>query len=268
MRLLRSAALRIALAVAPVAVGCHAGPPPGGALEYSENARRAYDEALDAYFDRDWETAITLFQEVKRKYGYSRWARLADLRIADAEFRQQKYPEAISAYKAFVADYPNDAEVPYAKYRVAKALFLESEPTLLLPPLEERDLGTVQDAYASLRAFLEGFPGYEHERELVYMLEVVTGVLARHELYVARFYRDRGQFPAALRRIEYCLQEFPGSGLDAEALVLLGETHLMMKQPRRARRAFDRVLREHPESAFVLPARRYLARMGAPPAGG
>lgn len=260
--------IAVALTAAPLSVACHAGPPPGGALAYAENARRAYEEALDAYFDRDWETAITLFQDVKRKYGYSRWARLADLRIADAEFRQQKYPEAISAYKSFVADYPNDAEVPYAKYRIAKALFLESEPTLLLPPLEERDLATVQDAYAALRAFLESFPDYEHERELGYMLEVVTGVLARHELYVARFYRDRGRFGAAVRRIEFCLREYPSSGLDAEALVLLGETHLMMKQPRRARRAFDRVLREHPESAFVLPARRYLARLGPAPAGG
>ena len=67
------------------------------------------------------------------------------------------------------------------------------------------------------------------------MLEVVTGLLARHELYVARFYLDRDNFDAAVARCEYALTNYSGLGLEPEALVLLGETYLKMKETEKAR---------------------------------
>lgn len=230
---------------------------------YTENARQAYEAALEAFYDHDWEAVTPLMDEVRRKYAYSRYARLAELRIADTDFHQGKYAEAVTGYKSFVHDYPNDPEVPYARYRVATAQFESSGESALLPPLEERDLATVNDAYASLRSFLSDYPNYEHAAELEYMLEVVRGLLVRHELYVARFYLNRDKFEAAIERGNYALENFPGSGLEPEALVLLGETYLKMKRPKEARTVFTKVLRAYPESAFVVPARKFLARMGA-----
>ncbi len=168
-------------------------------LHYTEDAKRAYDLALDAFFDHDWEGATTLMQDVKRKYGYSRYARLADLRLADISYHQQKYAEAITAYKGFIHDYPNDPEVPYARYRVARSLFHETSASFLLPPLEERDLASVRDAYTSIQGFLADYPEYKKAAELRYMLAVVTGLLVRHELYVARFYLDQRQFQGGSR---------------------------------------------------------------------
>jgi outer membrane protein assembly factor BamD len=240
---------------------------PESALQYTENAKRAYEEALEAYFDRDWEEATLLFQEVRRKYGYSRYARLAELRMADANLHQENFGEAIAGYKAFVHDYPNDAEVPYARYRISKALFAQSSQSLLLPPLEERDLAAVNDAYEAIRSFLGDYPNYKHVRELEYMLEVVTGLLVRHELYVARFYLDRDNFDAAVNRIQYALRTFEASGLEAEAMVLLGETYLKLKQRDKARAVFRHVLLKYPDSPFTLAARRFLAKLGQRPAG-
>ncbi|HEX9621726.1 MAG TPA: outer membrane protein assembly factor BamD [Polyangiaceae bacterium] len=233
---------------------------------YTENARQAYEAALEAFYDHDWEAVPVLMDEVRRKYAYSRYARLAELRIADADFHQGKYAEAITGYKSFVHDYPNDPEIPYARYRVAKAQFDSAGESLLLPPLEERDLATVNDAYASLRSFLSDYPSYEHAVELEYMLEVVRGLLVRHELYVARFYLNRGKFEAAIERGNYALENFQGSGLEPEALVLLGETYLKMKRRKEARTVFTKVLRAYPDSAFVVPARKFLARIEAPEA--
>jgi outer membrane protein assembly factor BamD len=236
---------------------------PESALQYTENAKRAYDEALAAYFDKDWEEATALMQEVRRKYGYSRYARLAELRIADADYHQEKLGEAIAGYKAFVHDYPNDPEVVYARYKIVKALFAQSSQSLLLPPLEERDLASVNDAYAALRSFLSDYPGYKHTRELEYMLEVVTGMLVRHELYVARFYLARDNFEAAVTRTQYALRNFESSGLEAEAMVLLGETYLKMKHRDKARSVFRHVLANYPDSPFTIPARHFLAQMGS-----
>jgi outer membrane protein assembly factor BamD len=263
MRFALSLALPLALLSAAAPIGCNKEQPAESPLRYTENAKRAYDEALEAYFDRDWEECIPAMEEVRRKYAYSRYARLAQLRIGDAHYQQDQFAEAVTAYKTFIHDYPNDAEIPYAQYKVAKSLYDQSSPSLLLPPLEERDLASVNDAYTTIRGFLQDYPNYKRVRELEHMLEVVTGLLARHELYVARYYLDRDNFKAAVARAEYALKSFEDSGLEAEAMVLLGETYLKMHEREKARLAFRQVITRYPDSAFTIPARQFLRRLEA-----
>jgi outer membrane protein assembly factor BamD len=237
---------------------------PETALDYTDNARKEYETAMVALEDKNWELANELFGEVKRKYAYSRYARLAELRLADANFQQERFAEAISSYKEFVHDHPNDPEVPYARYRVAKGEFDSVSQSVMLPPLEERDLASVNDALATLRGYLADYPASEHTTELQYMLDVVLGLLARHELYVARYYLNSDRFEAAVMRCEYALKTLKSSGLEPEALVLLGEVYLKQKRKNEAREVFNRVLAQYPESAFSVPAKNYLALLDAP----
>lgn len=253
------AALSGAVLVLPS--GCAAPKAAESPLRYTENAKRAYFEALDAFFDHDWEYATQLFNDVKRKYSYSRYARLAELRLADIAYHQEKFAEAAGLYKSFVTDYPNDPEVPYARYRIAKSEFIQSGASILLPPLEERDLANIRDAHVSLRALVADYPGSKHGPEVRYMLEFVTGLLSRHELYVARFYLNRDNFDAAVARCQYALATYPDSGLEPEALVLLGETYLKMHEQAKARATFQLVLDKYPDSAFTVPARRFLGKI-------
>jgi outer membrane protein assembly factor BamD len=262
------AALLTSLAVAaPLAsLGC-AGEEraPLSALEYAENARTKYEQGVRALEAENWEGATEIFNELKKKYGYSRYARLAELRLADADLKQDKYAEAVTSYKSFVHDYPNDPEVPYARYRVSKAQFDSVSQSVLMPPLEERDLAAVNDALVSIRQFLSDYPSSVYSDELRYMRAVVMGLLARHELYVARFYLGRGKFDAAVARCEHALDAFDHSGLEPEAMVLLGETYMKQKQREKARAVFQRVLKEYPASPFVEPAKRFLAVLGPGP---
>jgi outer membrane protein assembly factor BamD len=255
--------LMAALMALPVASGCST--PLRAAKtaeEYQEEARHAYAEGVEAYVAEDWELAVRLFSDLKRDYSYTRYARLAELRLADIAFRQERFAEAIAAYKAYAHDYPTDPEVPYARYRITRALFMQSESSILQPPLEERDLASVQGAYAALREFLRDFPEYPRRVELDYMLEVVTGVLVRHELYVARFYLGRDLFQPAIARVEYALTKYGPSELEPEAMTLLGETYLKMKDREKAAAAFRRVLSDYPASPFAVPATRFLHFMG------
>jgi outer membrane protein assembly factor BamD len=231
------------------------------ALDYTDNARRDYEAALEAYEDKNWELADELLNEVKRKYAYSRYARLAELRLADGNFQQEKFAEAISGYKEFVHDHPNDPEVPYARYRIAKAEYDSVSQSIMLPPLEERDLASVNDALTTLRNFLSDYPGSEHTEELRYMLDVVLGLLARHELYVARYYLAEGRFNAAIMRCEYALKTLKSSGLEPEGMVLLGEIYMKQKRKKDAREVLNKLLQLYPESAFAVPAKNFLVQL-------
>jgi outer membrane protein assembly factor BamD len=256
----------------PATVGALAGcsestPPPKSALEYAENARREYEAGVRAIESETWEVAAEKLGEVRNKYSYSRYARLAELRLADANLAQNKYAEAITGYKSFAHDYPNDPEVPYARFRVAKAQYESVSQSVLMPPLEERDLAAVNDALRTIRDFQADYPTSPHDADLRYMRAVVVGLLARHELYVARFYLREENFQAAITRCHHALRAFGRTGLEAEALVLLGE--ILMKDKRRAeaRQVLARVLSEFPTSPFVEPARRLLSVLGTAPGG-
>jgi outer membrane protein assembly factor BamD len=232
-------------------------------LTYTEDARRAYQEALSAFQAKEWEDARALFEEVRQLFPYSRYARLAALRIADIEFEQDKYAEAVTAYREWLQDHRTDRDVEYARYRLAKALYLDIDDTFLLPPAEERDQATTLEAYKELRGFVRQYPRSRYRVDATYMLEVVTGRLVRHELYVARFYLKRDRFKAAVSRIDYALRNYPSSGLDPEALVLKGETLLKMKKPDEARAVFLAVIRDW-GGPFATTARRFLETMGQP----
>jgi outer membrane protein assembly factor BamD len=262
-------ALAVMGAAGPLA-GCET-PAPKSVLGYTEDAKRAYDAAMEEYNAKNWLDAQASMREVKRKYSYSKYARLAELRIADADFEQEKFTDAIREYKDFIHAHRSDAEeVEYARSRIAEGTYNEVPGSVIIGAPEERDQASVVDAYKELNTYLADYPsakGSTHVREL---LAKIVARLVRHELYVARFYLNKDNYDAAIARIQYALKNYgPGSGasqvgvepdgdLAAEALLLLGQTYLKMHKWADARQAFQAIVAGHGESPVTVQARDYL----------
>jgi outer membrane protein assembly factor BamD len=246
---------------------CEGTRPPADAssLTYAADSRAAYLEAMEAFDAKNWEETRSKMEEVRRLFGYSPYAKLAELRLADIEFEQGKYSDATAAYRAFIRGHRADDNVEYARYRIAKGAFNDIGDTLLLPPAEERDQGNAEDAHRELKAFVERYPSSRFRVDAGYMYEVVAQRLVRHELFVARYYLREDNFAAALRRVDYALKKYPGSGLDAEALVLKGETLLRKHEPGEARAVFEAVVVEH-GGPFGVVAKKFLAALPQAPA--
>ena len=253
--------------------GCE-GEGPKTALGYTEDAKRAYDAAMEEYKAHNWIEAQTLLREVKRKYSYSKYARMAELRLADADFEQEKYSDAIREYKDFIHAHRSDVDdVSYARSRMAESTYAEIPETALVGAAEERDQASVVDAYKELKGYLSDYPNTKESDHVRDLLGRVVARLVRHELYVARFYLGRDNYDAAVARIEYALHSYglggsavragvtADSDLDAEALLLLGQTYLKMHKWGDAREAFETIVRAHGESPIVVQARDYLQRL-------
>ena len=246
------------------------------ALSYTADAKKAYDDALKEFDAHNWIETQALMREVKRKYSYSKYARLAELRIADADFEQEKFAEAIRGYRQFVHDHRSDAdEVTYARSRIAEAQYSQISESFLLPTADERDQAVIIDAFKELKSYVHDYPNAKESKKIRELLADVTARLMRHELYVARFYLQRDNFEAAVLRIQYSLRTFaappnlreaqPGesvdSGLEAEALLLLGEVYLKMHKFGDARESFGVLLKDYPRSPLAVQANNYLAYM-------
>lgn len=280
-RLLDRAALMrpfVPLALAAVVLGALAsgcGAAPATALSYGESARRDYERAMDAYADGDCLTAEPLFQNVVREYGYSRYAALAELRVADCELAQLHYSEAIRRYRAFVRARPTHVHIDYANFQIALAYYRQIPGDFFLsPPREERDQTPTRSALRVVRRFLREYETSEHMTEARRIEHECLALLARHELYAAGFYLLRDHPAATIIRLETLLREYTGSGLEPDALLLLGRTYLHMRDLHLARQAFENLRTTYPESGLVVQANAFLERLdsgdigGTPHAGG
>jgi outer membrane protein assembly factor BamD len=268
-RLLAPALLVLAGTVLPAC----AGELPKTALGYTDSAKHAYDLAMEPFNAHDWLQAENALREVRRKYSYSKYARLAELRLCDLDFLQEKYPEAIHGYKDFIHAHRADADdIAYARGKIAEAMSAEIPDSALMPAQEERDQATVVDAYKEIKSYLGDYPEAKEAPRMRVLLSQITGRLVRHELYVARFYAHRDNFEAAIARIQYALKNFaiggtgPGAAgesvdLEAEALLLLGETYMRLHKWGDARTAFESIVRSYGESSLVVAARKYLTSL-------
>ncbi|HEY2510133.1 MAG TPA: outer membrane protein assembly factor BamD [Polyangiaceae bacterium] len=271
--MIRRTALCLALAALPLGIGACENVVPKTALGYTADAKRAYEAAMQEFDAHNWIEAQNAMREVKRKYSYSKYARLAELRIADADFQQDKFADAIREYRQFVHDHRSDAEdVTYARSKIAEAEYAQISDSIVLAAGEERDQAVVYDAYKELRGYLHDYPDAKESKKMRELLADVTSRLVRHELYVARFYLGKNNYDAAVLRIQYALRNFapglegaPGdygpSGLEPEALLLLGETYLKMRKYPDARSQFQTILGRFQDSGLTVPAKNYLEWM-------
>ena len=261
----------LTLFLAPAFWAC-GGPEPD--RSYAGTARYEYELGLEALESGDHIAAMEHLSRVKNKYAYSQYAALAELRIGDSYFEQQKYAEAVDTYRTFVQRRPNHEEVDYASWRIAKS-YLEQIPSdfFLFPPPYERDRGSIIDAERAFSRLLRRFPGGRFDERAKKGRARCRTALAQYELYVARFYLTQERHLSARGRLETVFQDFDDVATPwREAALLLTEVYVQLSESRnegpaplpdgreRAERVASKLQETAPGSVEAQSARSLLSR--------
>jgi len=244
-------------------VGCASGGS-SGPVSYLDSARSNYEKGVSELKDENFAEAVKYFTYVKSKFPFSRYATLAELRIADSYFAQDKWLEAIDAYKLFLKFHPTHPEVVdgYVSYKICQG-YVEQIPGdwFLVPPSHEKDQAATRDALRELVAFTRAFPTSKYLDKARELHRKMTRKLVDHELYVARFYLDRDKPRATILRLETILQRYPDAGSDPEVMLLLGQTYMKLQEKQKARETFAALIKKYPGDAMSAKARLYLKFM-------
>lgn len=230
-------------------------------VTYSLTAKQNYERGLAELKSENYIEAAHYFTYVKQKFPFSKYAGLAELALADTEFARSNYQEAIDSYKSFLRLHPTHQKVEdgYVAFRIAECYVREMpDDWAILPPAYEKDQSYVRDALRELDSFREKYPDSQYVKQAKDFRREVLSRLIQHEVYVARFYLERGHPKAAILRIEGALHRYPDSGREGELLLTLGETHLEMGNPARAKQAFLRVVSEFGSSLEIRRAELFL----------
>ncbi|HYU16346.1 MAG TPA: outer membrane protein assembly factor BamD [Candidatus Acidoferrum sp.] len=237
-----------------------------GKVNYAVTAQQNYERGVKEMKEEDWVAAAKYFSFIKARFPYSKYAVLAELRLADAEFGAEHYLQAIDAFKQFVKFHPSHEMVRngYASFRIAGSYYqMLPDDLWILPPSFEKDQSGTSDAHRELTEFLRKYPTSPQLKKARALLARINLRLAEHEMYVAKFYWSRGQPMGTVLRLRRLLDKHGGVGYDPEALYLLGKAYVEIKEPRRAREAWERLVKQYPKDGHAADARAQLRRLPA-----
>jgi outer membrane protein assembly factor BamD len=262
---LQLAVLVAAIVALATAAGC-GGKSNAGAVDYSVSAAKNYEKGLKELEENDWVAASKYFGFIKTRFPYSKYAVLAELRLADAEFGAEQYIEAIDSYRLFIKFHPTHEMVAngYASFRIGEGYFRQlSGDWWMFPPSFEKDQSATEDAANELKSFLDKYPDSPYRDRAKEIIVKVNKKLADHEWYVARYYWDRGKPMGTVIRLRRLVERYRNVGYDEEALWLLGRAYVAVAMPDRARNVWTDLVNRYPKGSRAGDARSALSNLHA-----
>ena len=241
-------------------LACKTGP--DLSADYAQTASENYELALGEFSDEDWEEAIQYADFVRIRFPFSRYAVEAELLIARGEFEQGNYLTAQDAFRQFAKLHPTHKHVRngWVSYMAAVSAFMNGpQGFFLLPPAHQRDQSRLREGLVELEYFFDHYGDTPTAEYALQLRDEINRRLLEHELYVARFYLEKDKPEAAIGRLEAAHELYPGIGLDAEVLFLLGVTYLRMEEVELARSTFSELQSQHPKHHHGRQARIYLS---------
>lgn len=140
-------------------------------------------------------TAEEAFDALLTSFPDSIYTEFAQLKTADGYFSTGAYLSAAKAYADFVAQHPNDRNVPYASLRQGRSYFKSYRGI-------GRDLAPLEQAQSALATFINKYPNSLYTTEARALLKEVNEKMLAHHESIASFYEKRGLLNAAKQHRE------------------------------------------------------------------
>jgi outer membrane protein assembly factor BamD len=227
-------------------------------VDFKETAKENFDSAEEAVADEKFNEAVKFFDYVKNKFPYSKYAVLADLRLADTQFMREKWLEAADAYRLFVRFHPRHEGISYAMFRTALAHHNAIEkPWAVFAVIDpvQRDQTAARDTVRACDDYLARFAQEAEAAKVKEMRIAARSRLADVDVFVAGFDADRDHHQGAVWRYLRVADEFNDTPLAASSLFRAAELTRDHLDAKDAPALFARVVKEHPksdEAAIVL----------------
>lgn len=174
---------------------------------------------LGFLFPSDYEKARKAFEEIIFDHPTSRYAPLAELRIADTYYESGEYQLAVTAYDDWRKNHVGRPETPYVCYRVAMSYYHQILSI-------DRDQTTTRMALLEFQNLIKNYSSSEYAGAVGDKAEILRTRLAKHEYYVGQFYFRHKDYWAAIDRFEGILENFPKKGLDEKAIYWSWKSYL------------------------------------------
>jgi len=190
-------------------------------VEQTEPADVLYNQGLANLNAGRLKEAVAKFEAVDRQHPYSEFARKALLMSTFANYRQGKYTDAINNGRRYGTLYPTSEDAAYAQYLVGLSYFRQIKDVTQ----DQREARQTIDA---MQQVVDRWPDSEYVTDAQAKIRFARDQLAGKEMQIGRYYQERREYIAAIRRFRGVVENYPNTRHVEEALARLVECYLAM----------------------------------------
>ena len=227
-------------------------------VEETDPADKLYNEGLANLNAGRMNEAIKKFEAVDRQHPYSEFARKSMVMGAFTNYRQGKYEEAINASKRYIALYPSDEDAAYAQYIIGLSYFRQISDVT-------RDQKESRRAIEAMEEVVQRWPDSEYVEDAKAKIRFARDQLAGKEMQVGRYYLERREYIAAIKRFRYVVENYSNTRHVEEALARLTEAYYAMGITSEAQTAAAVLGANYPDSQWYKDSYALLQSGGLQP---
>jgi outer membrane protein assembly factor BamD len=217
---------------------------------------KLYSEAKDELATGAYDKAIRMFEKLEGRAAGTPLAQQAQLDKAWAQYKTNEPAQAAATLDRFIKLHPASPALDYALYLKGLVNFNDNLglfSALAEQDIAERDPKQAKESFEAFRELVTRFPESKYSPDARLRMTFIRNSLARSDVYVAKYYFQRGAYVAAINRAQNTVQEFRDVPAVEDALILMIQSYdkLGLTQLRDdTRRVLEKT---YPESTFIKP---------------
>lgn len=227
-------------------------------VEQTEPADQLYNQGLANLNAGRLKEASRKFEAVDRQHPYSEYARKSMVMGAFTNYRQGNYDEAINAGKRYVTLYPSSEDAAYAQYIVGLSYFRQIRDVT-------QDQKESRRAIEAMEEVVQRWPESEYVDDARSKVRFARDQLAGKEMQVGRYYLERREYIAAVKRFRYVVENYSNTRHVEEALARLTEAYYAMGITSEAQTAAAVLGANYPDSQWYKDSYALLQSGGLQP---
>lgn len=209
-----------------------------------------YQNAKKEMKSGDYELAVQYFETLESRFPFGPFAEQAQLETGYAYYKYDEYDSAIAAADRFIKLHPTHPHVDYAYYLRGLASFHKKDTPLDAIVNQDpalRDPSSARESFNYFAELVKRFPNSRYVPDAIKRMKYQRNTLAKHEIYVANYYLNRGAYVAVVNRAKYVIENYPQTPAVAEALQLLTTAYSKLEMDDLAADAKRVLLENYPQ---------------------
>lgn len=189
-----------------------------------ESALELATKGMEEYNSGSYRVAIQHFEKLRDWYPFSKYAILAELKIADGYFNLTQYEDAIAAYESFESLHPRNEATPYVVNQIGLSYFGRVDSI-------DKDQVPALKALETFQRLVKQFPDSPYAKRAKEHIKRCQESLASHELEIGLFYYKSKHYDAAIDRFKTILSQYPDvGGIHHQAIQFIALSRASLKQ--------------------------------------
>jgi|SRR6185312_3915165 len=227
-------------------------------VDQTEPADVLYNQGLANLNAGRLKEASRKFDAVDRQHPYSEYARKSMVMGAFANYRQGNYEDAVNAAKRYLALYPSSPDAAYAQYIIGLSYFRQIRDVT-------QDQKESRRAIEAMQEVVTRWPDSEYVEDAKEKIRVARDQLAGKEMQVGRYYLERREYIAAIKRFRFVVENYSNTRQIEEALARLTESYYAMGLTSEAQTAAAVLGQNYPQSQWYKDSYKLLQSGGLEP---